>query len=362
MQFLSLRNNHVHAFSHSAKDNALWETLVERSTSPDIYFRPSYLRLSEIIGGGEAIALLCNWRAQSALCPLLVRREPHVSDAFTPYGYGGLLSLSQPHLEAEETACIFENIRRWCKSEGLTCCLLRMHPLLADRFDLSGLDAPNLIVRERGRTLAIDLKQWDLEHQRIAGLKKGRVSDLSYARKCLSVVMAEGTDRVRQYMPAFCNIYDQTMQRVQATPFYRFPQAYYRDLVAKLGEHAMLCLALSDDRPVGAALFLHDRQFTHYHLSGTTIEGMKMKASTLLVNEAAAWARSKGCGMLHLGGGNRTGDGLYNFKASFGGLAFPYIYITIVADMARYQELIAAAKPIWPYRIHSPAWRGTPGY
>ena len=64
MQLLSPENYHVRALTHRAKDVALWEMLVERSASPDIYFRPGYLRLSETIGGGEAIALLCDWRGQ----------------------------------------------------------------------------------------------------------------------------------------------------------------------------------------------------------------------------------------------------------------------------------------------------------
>ena len=339
---------HIRALSY-VEDSTLWETLIDRSPSPDVYFRPSYLRLSEIIGGGNAVALLGESGTQSTLCPLLVRREAHVSDAFTPYGYGGLLSVSPGMLSAYDTARIFESIDQWCKSEGLICCVVRMHPLLVNQFDLSSLAPPDFIVQNRGETQAIDLAHWDLKHQRIAGMKKGRLSDLSYARKFLTVVIAEGPDRVKQNIQIFRNIYDETMQRVQAKAFYRFPEAYYQELVKSLGSHAVIGLALHQNRPVAASVFLHDHHFLHYHLSGTTKEGMGLKASTLLVNEAASWARSKGCRMLHLGGGHHKGAGLQNFKASFGGSSHPYIYVTIVADIARYRQLIDAAKPLWPY-------------
>jgi hypothetical protein len=339
----------IHVLSHGMEDEALWQNLVERSPRPDVYFRPEYLRLSETIGGGKTIALICGGRTPRALCPLMVRRGPPVSDAFTPYGYGGLLLLSQPGAESEETSCILESIRQWCKSEGLVSCLLRMHPLLIDQFRLTGLDAQDFIVREHGQTTAVDLTQWDSAHQHIAGLKKNRISDLSYARKSLSVTIAEGADGVRKHLSTFRDIYEQTMWRLQTRTFYHFPEAYYAELQEYLRPYLMLGLASSRGQFVGASLFLYDHDFAHYHLSGTTVEGRKLKASTLLVNQAAEWARSKGCKWLHLGGGNHPNDGLSNFKAAIAGAPFPYIYITIIADHDRYNQLIETTPPIWPY-------------
>lgn len=224
-----------------------------------------------------------------------------------------------------------------------------MHPLIVDQFCLSGLNGHDFIVREHGQTSAIDLTDWNSTHQRIAGLRKGRISDLSYARKSLSVTIAEGADAVRRHLSIFRDIYEETMRRLQAKTFYHFPEPYYQELAEHLGPHMMLGLARSVDQFVGASLFLYDRKFAHYHLSGTTAEGRRLKASTLLVNQAADWARHKGCRWLHLGGGSHPNDGVSKFKAHFGGAIFPYIYVTLVADHHRYNELIEAVPPIWPY-------------
>jgi len=172
------QNHEINVLSHSREDDALWRMLVNRSPSPDIYFRPEYLRVSETLGDGKTVALVCNCDSLRVLCPLMVRREPRVSDAFTPYGYGGLLLLSSAPATSEGVFRILECIRQWCNSERLVCCVLRMHPLLADRFCLSGLNNANFIVRKHGETIALDLTQWNTIHQRIATLKKGRISDL----------------------------------------------------------------------------------------------------------------------------------------------------------------------------------------
>lgn len=82
----------------------LWRMLVNRSPHPDIYFRPEYLAVSETIGGGKALALVCDSGTLRALCPLIVRREPGIADAFTPYGYGGLLPLSSSIATSEEVS------------------------------------------------------------------------------------------------------------------------------------------------------------------------------------------------------------------------------------------------------------------
>lgn len=337
----------------SSRDNQqIWRALVDNSPGRDVYFRPEYLRLSEIVGGGNALALVCGYGALRALCPLLVRRESKeaiVSDAFTPYGYGGLLWLSRPFVSPESTSYIFACIRKWCISEKLVCCFLRMHPLLADSFCLSEINDPDYIIRERGLTNAVDLANWDSVHQRISSLKAGRISDLSRARRSLSVIIAEGPEDIRKYLPVFRSLYEENMRRLHATPFYYFPDAYYAELLESMTPYLMLSLAQSGEQVIGASMFFYDKNFAHYHLSGATSEGLRLKAPTLLVNEAAGWARAKGCKQLHLGGGIGLNDGLHLFKASFGGAQYPYTYVTVIADHDKYNRLMDTQPLIWPY-------------
>jgi lipid II:glycine glycyltransferase (peptidoglycan interpeptide bridge formation enzyme) len=130
------------------------------------------------------------------------------------------------------------------------------------------------------------------------------------------------------------------MERLGAGEFYLFPQEYYRALRDGLRECLGVALALHDGEPVGGALFLTDRRFAHYHLSGTTAAGRELKAGTLLVHAGAEWARSQGCELLHLGGGTSGADSLFAFKKSFGGETFTYAFATLVADQKRYDALV----------------------
>jgi hypothetical protein len=45
----------------------------------------------------------------------------------------------------------------------------------------------------------------------------------------------------------------------------------------------------------------------------------------------------------------RPHDGLHQFKASFGGAELPYYYVTVIADRQKYNQLVAAENPEWPY-------------
>ena len=128
---------------------------------------------------------------------------------------------------------------------------------------------------------------------------------------------------------------------IGAGEFYLFPQEYYRVLRDGLGERLGVALALHDGEPVGGALFLADRRFAHYHLSGTTDAGRELKAGTLLVHGGAEWARAQGCELLHLGGGTSGADSLFAFKKSFGGETFTYAFATLIADQERYDALVA---------------------
>ena len=48
-----------------------------------------------------------------------------------------------------------------------------------------------------------------------------------------------------------------------------------------------------DDEVVGGSLFMADRRYAHYHLSGATDAGRELKAGTLLVHEGAVWATAR---------------------------------------------------------------------
>jgi GNAT superfamily N-acetyltransferase len=309
-----------------------WDELVDASPAPDVYYRPGYCAAYAEAGHGRVTAVVTD----NAVFPLVLRPLPFGEeglDAVTPYGYGGVLARSSELNPSTD----LRHLRDWCATNGVASCLLRLHPLVGGPAQLSGTDEAHVEIREHGPTTGIDPSHIDADTGRLDGMSKGRKADLTIARRELEVEWGNGEETRED----FRRVYDDTMQRVGAGEFYLFPPEYYRALADGLGDRFAVALARRGDEVVGAAIFLADRRFAHYHLSGTTEAGRELKAGTLLVHAGAEWARDRGCELLHLGGGTSGADSLFAFKKSFGGETYTYAYATLVADRERYDALVA---------------------
>jgi hypothetical protein len=308
-----------------------WDELVDASPAPDVYYRPGYCRAYEAAGHGRAVAVVTD----GALFPLLLRPLPFGEDGFdavTPYGYGGALFTEPGPVKSAD----LRQLRDWCVANEVVSCLLRLHPLLGGSEQLSEIDGGEVEIRDHGPTTAVDPRQIDPDTRRLVGMSKGRKADLTIARRELQLSWGSGEDALAD----FRRVYDGTMERLGAGEFYVFPPEYYRMLAEGLGERFAVALARRGDEVVGGALFLGDRRFAHYHLSGTTDAGRELKAGTLLVHAGAEWAAERGSELLHLGGGTFGADSLFAFKKSFGGETYTYSFASLVAEPDRYEALV----------------------
>ena len=329
-----------------AADDTRWDGLVDAAPTPDVYFRPGYCRAYEAAGEGRIVAV----QTETALFPLMLRQLPFGEsgfDAATPYGYGGILPLT----EAADLVTDVRRLRDWCATNGVVSALLRLHPLVGGLGDLSKADGVE--IHEHGPTAAVDLAK--VEDGRLTGMSKGRKADLNVARRELELSWGSSEADIERFRA----VYDETMTRIGARDYYLFPPDYYQALADGLGDRLGVALALRGEEVAGGALFMADQRFAHYHLSGTTDAGRELKAGTLLVHAGAVWGAERGCELLHLGGGTEGADSLYAFKRSFGGREFRYSFATLVADPDRYDALVArrAEEPEPPRQDFFPAYR-----
>jgi hypothetical protein len=257
-------------------------------------------------------------------------------DAITPYGYGGVIALDrgEPDWRAALSA-----LRIWCEQNQVVASLFRLHPLMKESksFRDAGPEL-GLDVRFRGHTTVLDLSAWDMQRDCPQGMSKGRLSDLSKARRALRV--SGESDRGK--LALFRDLYESTMDRVSAAGFYRYPLSYYEALADGLGDRFSLQLAWSGGQAVAGALFLVEGECIHYHLSCSNDLGRDLRATTLTIQAGAALGRLRGCRYLHLGGGARPDDNLWAFKRSFGGSQLDYHFATMVVDRGAYDQLVAA--------------------
>ena len=324
---------------------------MEAAPVPDIYYRPGYARAYQVEGEGRAVALHVETSGAAFLFPFVLRPLSNLSfapgtsgqDAVTPYGYGGLLPLHSARPTPEQLRAAITSLADWCKSQNVISILLRLHPLLEQDQGLRPLTGPALSLHLFGPTTALALEDWSE-----SSLRKGRRSDLAVARRSLRVTWSSSNQRspdvpaLPQALSLFRDLYEANMDRLGAAAFYHFSPGYYAALAEGLRDRMAVALAWREEQVVGGSIFFADRDFAHYHLSATNDDGRATKATTLLIREGIDWARARGCRRLHLGGGIRGDDSLFDFKKGFGGNVYQYAFAGLICDPSRYQELVAA--------------------
>jgi len=214
----------------------------------------------------------------------------------TPYGYGGPVG--------RDVREFWRAYDEWSCANGVVTTFVRFHPLYGN-----AREAP-IRVERLAPTIAWRLGQADLA----AGMHLNHRRAVRKAQKAgVRVTSGEG---VGDFVP----LYEKTMRRAAASPFYFFGAAYWETL--ERASVVRFDAQLGDD-VVANALCLASPPWLHYHLGASSDEGRRIGAMHLLFLEAATWATERGYERFHLGGGvGGREDSLHEFKRRFdpGGL------------------------------------------
>lgn len=229
-------------------------------------------------------------------------------DLQSPYGYGGPVSNSD---DAGFWARAWAHYCRWCVQQGVVAEFIRLHPLAAAWQRYGGQ-----IVTDRA-TVLLALESADLRAQ--------------YSTRCRTAVRkaeAHGLEvRVgppQQIVEQFAPFYRQGMAQIGAADFYRFDDRYFQTFGGMGNVHLLVCQ--HEGRWLAAGLFLQDGETLEYHLSATNVEGRRLAATNLLLDQAAAFGRVRGLKRLFLGGGadTRPDNPLLFFKSGFSAERLPF--------------------------------------
>ena len=272
----------------------------------DAYYRRPYVESAALLDRGRPFLL----EHDGAFFAGIERESP--LDVVSPYGYGGPTGPG-----------FWEAYEDWARERGVVSTFVRFHPLLANQ-----QGAP-IHVEQLAPTVA-----WRVEPERdlLAGLHFKHRNKVRKAENAGARVEQHGG------LGEFVPLYEDTMRRIDADPFYLFEPAYWE----RLGELPLARFdAVIDGDVVASALCLPSKPWLHYHLSGTTDKGRETGSSTLVLLEAARWAQANGYDRFHLGGGlGGKADSLHHFKARFDpeGLV-PAAIGKAIHDEAAYREL-----------------------
>lgn len=326
-----------------------WDDAVAAVGVDDPYLRLGWHRASVHLEPPGAVPVLLRFtQAQgTVLLPLLLRRLPDDSgwDATSAYGYGGPVADGDVDLSAFGDA-----LDAWARAHDVVATFLRFHPLLAN----ARLAPPRATLLELGATVAWDVAEGrELlpamhTHHRRAARKADRAG--------LELQVTSGaTD-----LAGFRALYDETMRRQDAAPFYFFADAYWDALVEDGGGELVLVDGLLDGELVASLLCVARGEALHYHLGASADAARAIGASNRCFLAAAEWAQEAGLATFHLGGGVGGGvdSPLFTFKHRYDPASEPrpFHVAKLVHDHDRYRALAGTDSTEGFF----PPWRAAP--
>jgi len=320
-----------------------WLEILGRVSGWDFYQLPSYHRLAEIRGEGQALLFVYQKTGIIVALPLLIRPlnsiagsrqlSAGLNDATSVYGYSGPLANS--NVPDEEMRHAFQEALRYRLQElGVITVFSRFHPLVATSAWLHGLGE----IRDSGTTVSLDLtrpadEQWRL----IRSNHRRQIKKLSldgFESYC---------DTSLEHLDDFVSIYHDTMRHVGAQPSYFFNKAYFESLLSESKIGMQLFVTRHDGDVVSGGLFSLCRRIVQYHLGGTRGEYRRFAPMKHLFNTVRLWATDQGATVFHLGGGvGGRQDSLFEFKAGFSPVRHTFQTWRWVVDQAAYDQLVAA--------------------
>lgn len=321
-------------------DDSAWAAALGR-TRHDVYHLPEYARLSRWTDQGDPGAFIYRDTDVTLVWPVLIRPVPQELGAERPwrdatgvYGYGS--PVASPQAAPEALTQALKEIGAAGAGMGLVSGFSRLHPLLP--LELASLPEGVAIVRS-GTTAAMELSLG--EEALWASMRKGHRSDIRRLRGKRFRVVWNDWDRLGE----FVGMYHETMDRLAASAYYRFPEGYFWHLRDALASHTRFGLVVGPTgSSVAGALFFRCGGIMQYHLSASTTSGRDLGASKLLLWEAAVAGARDGQRILHLGGGYGGGeDSLLRFKLGFATRQDVFSTLRYVMNAEAYRDLCLRA-------------------
>ncbi len=304
----------------------------------DLYHRPDYARLEAhrldatpeaavVMDGDRLFFVPYLIRSCDALFP---EASPGMSDVVSPYGYASML-VNEAGRDPEFLRAALDSLWDGMRRRKICSAFFRLHPLLCQDFPV--LFPPETFV-DQGETVAIDLSLDE-------GLlwKQIREAHRAAIRKCERRGYATRFVPLADVLEDFLDVYQQTMNRVNASDTYYFGRGYFQEL-ARI-PHVHCCVIECQGTIAAACTFFETNGIVQAHLGGTRDEFLPHSPFTMTLQRASVWAKQRGNRWLHLGGGvGSAEDKLLHFKRGFSQSRFRFLTARYIIDEAKYRDLV----------------------
>lgn len=291
-----------------------WDDIVRSFKGYDVYYLSGYVKAFEIHGDGTALLFYFNNGTTKAINVVMKRdiakdknfigrlEGNTYFDLATPYGYGGFI------IEGNEVDKIDVAYNKYCIDNNIISEFVRFHPVLANGSKVNGMYE----VIDLGSTVCIDTSSQAVIWSNLTSKNRNMI------RKAQKSGIEIFWGRDEALIDKFIEIYNATMDKDEATPYYYFDREFYLSILNDLSYNGMFFYAKFEEKIIAISIILFSNEKVHYHLSGAKREHQHLAPTNLLLYEVACWSSSNGYKLMHLGGGlGSQKDSLYKFKKAF---------------------------------------------
>ncbi len=310
-----------------------WDELVRSFANYDVYYLSGYVKAFQIHGDGEPQLFYYNENGLRGIYVYMKRKTAieGVYDSITPYGYGGFL------LEGDDSN---ENMNAlWnayvdkMKNENIVDNFVRYHPVLANAVPMKICSD----VIDLGKTVSMDLTSEEVIWKNIHSKNRNMIRKAE--KNGIVIKHGQGLE----LFDDFIKIYNATMDKDNAEPYYYFKPEFYKSIHEDLKDNYEMFWAEYDGKIIAMSIMIFANGRLNYHLSGSDLQYRNLAPSNLLLYKAAMWGMEKGMKTFHLGGGvGSEEDNLYKFKIAFNRFSDCQFSIAKhIFDNEKYDELVA---------------------
>jgi CelD/BcsL family acetyltransferase involved in cellulose biosynthesis len=283
----------------------------------DVFYGPAYAAVCQETLAEDHRVRAALWRDGDAvlLYPFVQRRLDRVTgmreaaalghDITGLYGRNGIVGAAG---NGETLSRFHDAFAAWCRDSEIVCSFDRYHPVMANE-GMAPAQAPRVDI---GPFVVVDLRPaWDdIEASFKYALRKElRKGD----RAGVETFVETGTE----HLSDFLSIYEETLNRNGARPFYYFPDSFYRALCARMdGQYAFFYGAV-DGEVVTAELVLFEGLYSHSFLGGTRSGAYAKSPNQVLKRSILRHAKERGCHYFLLGAGQAPDDGITRYKLAY---------------------------------------------
>ena len=310
-----------------------WDELVRSFANYDVYYLSGYVKAFQIHGDGEPQLFYYNENGLRGIYVYMKRNTTieGVYDSITPYGYGGFLLEGDD--SDENMNALWKAYVEKMKSENIVDNFVRYHPVLANAVPMKACSD----VIDLGKTVSMDLTSEEVIWKNIHSKNRNMIRKAE--KNGIVIKHGQGLE----LFDDFIKIYNATMDKDNAEPYYYFKPEFYKSIHEDLKDNYEIFWAEYDDKIISMSIMIYANGRLNYHLSGSDLQYRNLAPSNLLLYKAAVWGMEKGMKTFHLGGGVGSGeDNLYKFKIAFNRFSDCQFSIAKhIFDNEKYDELVA---------------------